>query len=343
MFKTTDGGTTWTRIDSYLNGGYALAIAATNNNVIFAAGRKNNGSEYVMAACYSTDAGASWNRVELTSRNGYAYAIAIHPNNPDTVIVGGYCYTGTNYVGKIFKTMDGGSNWSDISEGIGENYNYVYSLAFDPRTPTTFYAGTSRGVFKSLDGGKNWKNLNTACRDIYALAIHPHTSAIYAAGYSTGVYCSKDGGTNWTAMNDGLTSFELECMVLDSQNDLLFVGTNSGGVFRYDIATDIEPVVTRPALPNKLTLFPNFPNPFNPRTTIRYEIPIHTNSPIQLRIYNVAGQLMKTLVDEIQQAGTHIISWDGADDKGVAVSSGVYLCILQVGNSSVSRKISLIR
>lgn len=343
MFKTTDGGSAWNRIDSYLNGGYAVAIAPTNSNAIFAGGSNNNGSENVMAVCYSTNGGSSWNRAELTSTRGYVYALAVHPSNPGIVYAGGYCYTGSAYLGKIFKTTDGGANWTDASQGISGNYNYVYSLIVDPQTPTTLYAGTRSGVYKSVDGGANWVNLNSVCRDVYALAIHPRTSVIYAAGYGSGVYSSDNGGSTWTAMNDGLTSYELECMILDSHNNLLFVGTSSEGVFRYDIATDIKPVIAAPVLPTELRLLPNFPNPFNPTTTINYEIPINMTSPIRLKIYNVTGQLMKNLVDEIQAAGSHKIDWDGTDDSGKAVSSGVYICILQVGNSKAIRKITLIR
>jgi hypothetical protein len=300
-------------------------------------------TENVMAVCFSTNGGSSWNRVELTSNSGYANAIVIHPNNPGVVLVGGYCYTGSTYLGKIFKTTDGGANWTDVSQGIGENYNYVYSLIFDPNTPTTLYVGTRLGVYKSVDSGANWVNLNSACRDVYGLAIQSRTSVIYAAGYGSGVYSSADGGSHWTAMNDGLSSFELECMILDAQNNLLFVGTSSEGVFRYDVSTDIEPVISTPVLPTKLILLPNFPNPFNPTTTISYEIPINAISPIRLKIYNVAGQLLKTLVDEFQPAGSYNIDWDGTDDSGTPISSGVFLCILQVGNSRAAQKITLIR
>jgi hypothetical protein len=132
-------------------------------------------------------------------------------------------------------------------------------------------------------------------------------------------------------------------MVLDSQNDLLFVGTSSEGVFRYNLATEIEPIVLNPTLPGELRLLPNFPNPFNPTTTIKYEIPSNMNLPIQLSIYNVAGQLMRTLVNEIQQAGTYTVNWDGSDDRGMPVSSGMYFCILQAGDSRAARKITLIR
>ncbi|MCU0643417.1 MAG: T9SS type A sorting domain-containing protein [bacterium] len=320
-----------------------MAIAPTNNNVIFAGGRNYNNSDYVMAVCYSTNGGSSWKRAELSSKYGYIYAIVIHPSNPAVVYAGGYCYSGTSYPGKVFKTMDGGANWTDVSHGIDENYNYIYSLVFDPKTPTTLYAGASRGIYRSLDGGANWVSLTTLCRDVYALAVHPRTSVIYAAGYGLGVYSSVDGGSHWTTMNEGLTSFELECMVLDSQNDLLLVGTTSEGVFRYNLATEIAPIVLNPTLPDELRLLPNFPNPFNPTTTIKYEISSNMNLPIQLSIYNVAGQLMRNLVNEIQQAGTYTVNWDGSDDRGMPVSSGMYFCILQAGDSRAARKITLIR
>jgi hypothetical protein len=336
LFKTTDGGSAWNKIDSYLNGGYALAIAPTNSNVIFAGGSNNNGSENVMAVCFSTDGGSTWNRVELTSNRGYAYAIAIHPNNPDVVLMGGYCYTGSTYLGKIFKTTDGGANWTDVSQGVGENYNYVYSLVIDPNAPSTFYAGTRNGVYKSVDGGANWVNLNSVCRNVYGLAIHPRTSVIYAAGYGSGVYSSADGGSTWTAMNDGLTSYEIECIILDSHDNLLFVGTSSEGVFRYDVSTDIEPVISKPVLPTELRLLSNYPNPFNMETKIRVAIP--RESFVTISIYNALGQLQSALINNILSAGNHVVSWNAND-----APSGIYFVVLKSGNEIRRKKICLLK
>ncbi len=68
---------------------------------------------------------------------------------------------------------------------------------------------------------------------------------------------------------------------------------------------------------------PNYPNPFNPATTIRYALP--EASDVRLTIYNVLGQQVRALVQGHQEAGYYRVTWDGRDDNGRVVSSGVYL------------------
>lgn len=73
----------------------------------------------------------------------------------------------------------------------------------------------------------------------------------------------------------------------------------------------------------------NYPNPFNPVTTIAYQIP--SKQALTLQVYNTAGQLVRTLLDDVQDAGAHQVVWDGRNDRGEPVSSGVYFYRLQAG------------
>ena len=86
-------------------------------------------------------------------------------------------------------------------------------------------------------------------------------------------------------------------------------------------------VVTQGALsvestPTEFALLQNFPNPFNPETTIGYNLA--EGGDVSLRIYNIVGQVVRTLVNERQSAGRYQVRWSGSDDRGVAVSSGIY-------------------
>ena len=80
--------------------------------------------------------------------------------------------------------------------------------------------------------------------------------------------------------------------------------------------------------PQSFALGPNFPNPFNPSTSIDYQVP--TNAAVILRVYNQLGQLLRTLVEQEQQAGMYRVVWDGRTSFGQAVASGVYLYRLEV-------------
>ncbi len=96
----------------------------------------------------------------------------------------------------------------------------------------------------------------------------------------------------------------------------------------------------RPAgLANSLSQ--NYPNPFNPQTTIRFTL--KDNAPVSLKIYNVSGQLVKTLVSGTRTAGEHTVRWDGRNDAGQAVSSGVYFYKLVTKNFSQTRKMVLLK
>ena len=88
-------------------------------------------------------------------------------------------------------------------------------------------------------------------------------------------------------------------------------------------------------------LYQNYPNPFNPETTISYQLP--ENSEVELAIYNLKGQKVKTLVNELLPAGQHSVVWDGKDDNGKSVSSGIYFYKLKTGNFEKTKKMILMK
>jgi flagellar hook assembly protein FlgD len=88
-------------------------------------------------------------------------------------------------------------------------------------------------------------------------------------------------------------------------------------------------------------LLQNFPNPFNPATTIKYWLP--TRQHVTLSIFDMWGRRVNTIVQETQQAGEHTAAWDGSDSYGGAVASGVYLCRLWSSESNVVTRLVLLR
>ena len=91
----------------------------------------------------------------------------------------------------------------------------------------------------------------------------------------------------------------------------------------------------------RVVLYQNFPNPFNPMTDIQYYIPDDTN--VDLRIYNIKGELVKTLVNGRKSAGNHRVVWNGKNENGKSVGTGVYLYQLKLDNSSTIKKMLLLR
>jgi hypothetical protein len=88
-------------------------------------------------------------------------------------------------------------------------------------------------------------------------------------------------------------------------------------------------------------VFQNYPNPFNPETTIRYRIP--KNGNVEVTVFNSLGQKIRSLVDEVQKTGEHTAVWDGSDDAGRSVPSGLYVTRVKTSESTSSRKMLLVR
>ncbi len=94
--------------------------------------------------------------------------------------------------------------------------------------------------------------------------------------------------------------------------------------------------------PNDYVLKQNYPNPFNPTTTIEYKLPI--DKKISVKVYNMMGQLVTTLVDnEFQNAGSHRVIWNGLNDSGVRVATGAYIYSLEWGNYRKTHKMLLLK
>lgn len=116
------------------------------------------------------------------------------------------------------------------------------------------------------------------------------------------------------------------------KNLMIIIGTetfardNSGGI---------------PLEPLHFTLFDNYPNPFNPETTIRYQLP--EKGRVDLAIYNSLGQRVRTLVAGEQTTGSYSIRWDGRADSGHPVASGIYIYRLRAGNNSAANRMILLR
>lgn len=122
-------------------------------------------------------------------------------------------------------------------------------------------------------------------------------------------------------------------------------GSGTDGWYMWIEATVNPPIpignAPQAAVPEKLTLAQNYPNPFNPSTTIDYRLP--AGGETSLGIYNILGQKVKTLFEGFRQAGSYSVQWNGTDDRGEKVASGMYVYLLQTGEEKISRRMILLR
>ena len=112
-------------------------------------------------------------------------------------------------------------------------------------------------------------------------------------------------------------------------------------LWRSVLPTAVEGDERYAALPDRTVLLPAYPNPFNPNTTIAYQL--SGSGPVRLTLYNITGQPVKRLAHATQGPGTYQVNWDGRDDHGRTLPTGVYLYRLQVGAQTETRKLLLLR
>ena len=120
-------------------------------------------------------------------------------------------------------------------------------------------------------------------------------------------------------------NFSLEKIYYDEQNELILFRTIIDGILFVD-----NSILSSENFEFQISNFKlfNYPNPFNPETTINYQLP--EDREVELKIYNIKGQLVKTLVEDIKPAGEHSTIWNGDDESGKPVSSGIYFYKLNV-------------
>ena len=94
-------------------------------------------------------------------------------------------------------------------------------------------------------------------------------------------------------------------------------------------------------IPKEFTIYPNYPNPFNPTTTITYSFPKASN--VKLQIFDLNGRSLRLLVNDKQPSGIHSVQWDATDEKGTRVTSGIYICSLIVGEIVLNQKLILVK
>lgn len=135
--------------------------------------------------------------------------------------------------------------------------------------------------------------------------------------------------------------FKISSFGVDQENELYILDYNNGRIYRFagSSSTAIDDEIIN--IPDEFSLEQNYPNPFNPKTVIQYRLSLTEN--VELSIYNTLGQKIKTLVNQKQTAGFHQVQWDGKNDAGVQVSSGIYWYRLKAGSFVQTRKMLLVK
>jgi photosystem II stability/assembly factor-like uncharacterized protein len=317
VYKSKDNGVTWVRSGDGLPSDLTFinALATSGSNIIAATSE---------GAYYSSNDGESWHQsnlpveyiADLAASDGYAYAPV----------------TGTG----IYRSANDGVTWSlalpstiDLVS-VAANKNFAYAGSF------------FQGLRYSTNYGSSWQSSSGFPAETSVFAIGPVGDGMVLAGTDLEpdhIYASFNNGSHFSPYSEGLGRWAFaESFAV---NDLfMFAGTAYNGVWRR-----LRPgavAINEPAdVAQTHHLTQNVPNPFNPTTTIRYRLP--ATAKVSLKVYDVSGNEIKALLNETQPAGERAVVWDGTDNYGRTVGSGIYHYRLQSKDLVLTRKMILLK
>jgi hypothetical protein len=252
--------------------------------------------------------------------------------------------------GNILKTTNTGQTWENIYSGVVED---LWDIEFLDRK-TGFAVGDFGRILKSEDGGETWRKTNSGTQEnIYCITFVNDLKGW--AGTENGMRYTTDGGETWQGVplrysHGAVKEFAIDHNYLYAMNlpeyrksmgwepilyfytHLLRTKIDPTDIYDYDIS-DLHQ--------KEISLSQNFPNPFNSTTRIKYSLP--NQGFVSLKIYNIQGQLVRTLLNRKKAAGNYSAIWDGRSDRGKVVSSGMYIYQIQCNGQTKTHKLLLLK
>lgn len=317
IIKTTNGGSNFVTIYSRNgNANYSLSFIDRINGWVAVDYAESPTNSYP-AVLKTTDGGSNW--AIITTNLGSQL------NEIDFVDVNNGWLQTIN--GNLYKSTNGGINWNQISSI--PQYNVIYMK------DVLIGWAIGSGVARTSDGGVTWiKKLSGNFWDAHFFDSNSGWILGKDSLNQRAVFFTGDGGSSWIRKEFGITNEYLLIDFIDRQHGWIFC---SDGVLLRTVDSGISYVpVETPETPTDFYISQNYPNPFNPVTTIRYEIPIRSN--VNISVFNILGELVSVLVNEIQESKTYEIKFDAS-----LLPSGVYIYRINSENYTRSQKMVLIK
>ena len=331
FIKTTDGGAIWNEINTGVTSDAIFQdVYFVNNSLGFAVYRDPFTGD---GAIKTTDGGTTWNPVNINNDKYDKRYIYFADENLG--FISGHS--------TLYKTTDGGDNWDTLA--VGTNSQDLNSKVTFINSTTGFF-GKKGQIFKTTDRGDTWTDAPIDNHSVPQQIQFPSDSIGYAICTTDTfgipvhvIFKTTDGGNNWSDLTDklpGSTGFQYLFFTDENTGYLAgsagIIKTTTGGE---KVATSVRQL-KNVYVPSDYKLYQNFPNPFNPTTTIRFEIPV--KSTVKLEIFNILGELVTTLVSGELKAGTYDYNWN-ADN----IASGIYFYRLTADKSQIAKKLLLLK
>lgn len=321
---SSDTGNYWQTLNVGHNNYGFMALSAVDSNNIFGTIRDAyyiyGGNHYIIK---STDGGYSWETTKTYLDNSSSIANPII--SKDSLIL-----VGRSDPPNLFRSTDLGTTWQGIYIDSSSYPPVILSFCYNDQG--IFFAGTSNKIFKSTDSGITWHILPQCPEAIYTMCCEGD-STILAAGYDDyDLMCSTDLGLTWNPDTIGLGTNAIRSILQYAPGKYL-VGTYFDGVYYSETLVGNETEITDPS---GFSLSQNYPNPFNSTTNMNYEMA--RGNFISIKVYDVLGKEIETLVNEYKPAGLYTITFNGNN-----LSSSIYLYRIQAGSYSEVRKMILLK
>jgi len=320
IFRTSNAGATWTQVYQQAGGFFdAVHMFDASNGIAF--GDPVGGRWTILR---TADGGVTW--VQDTVNAPPQVGAEAGWINSFHAIGSSRFWFGTNN-NRIYYTTDGGLTWSF---GTTTQLN-SFAVWFNNTQEGVAGFTTGTGVARTTDGGATWTDVTMGgAGSVYGVT---GSGVDYWVPRGGAVYRSTDRGATWTSEYTSTigTSLRHINFVRTGSTTSGWVVSSIGGIASfYGTVTGIEDQTWE--VPEEFALAQNFPNPFNPSTTIRYNVP--KNAFVTLRVYDLLGQEVVTLRDEMQNVGSYEVVWNGHNAVGQTVASGVYFYRLEARPAS---------
>ena len=315
VYKSDDNGNTWTKVwDAISSGMNCLYI--DQQNVIYVGMNYYDSQGGIFR---SEDGGNTWTNIFELPANIYE----IVKLNNGRILAASY--------GQIYFSDDNGVNWNSTSSGLVQAT--ISDIALNQENEI-FITTLGFGIYKSVDNGLTWITKMGAGWDFSCLKISSD-GKIYAATQGNWLYESDDNGDNWFLVNGGLNDSKYILSLEITKSGFLFAGMDYYGIYKSanKVVTTLNEENT---VPSKFELMQNYPNPFNPSTSIEYSVP--SNEYVLLKVYDLLGNEVNTLVNERQSAGNYEVNFDASN-----LASGIYFYRIQSGSFIQTKKLMLLK
>jgi photosystem II stability/assembly factor-like uncharacterized protein len=313
IYKTPDNGITWIRCGNGLPTGtsFIKGLVASGNNLVAGTGE---------GIYYSSDGGDSWH-----TSNGPV-------NNIESLAASGnYVYAAVPSGAGVYRSLDNGVNWT---LSLQSTVDYVDVAAIDNFSFAGAFFGGAR---YSSNYGSTWFQSGGFPTDASVFVIGPVADGMILAGTDlqpSWIYVSYNNGSFYSPYSEGL--FENASVEAFAVNDtFMFAGTDYNGLWRR-LRPGVVNVQTQQNVPEKFNLSQNYPNPFNPSTSISYSIP--SSSLVSIKVYDVIGNEVATLVNEIKSAGNYEANYNAE-----GLTSGIYFYRIQAADFVETKKMILVK